>query len=131
MDATTPGALAPDLLEREDVRRALAEHDFAAAFSLIKKYGGLSQNRIASACPLTPGKVSTTISGQQQVTSFEVICRISDGLRIPGHLLGLAQRVWETRPVQEGPLPGALKVSRPAPMRSPGGRMPLWTWPRT
>ncbi|MDQ0933389.1 hypothetical protein [Streptomyces turgidiscabies] len=106
MDATTPGPLAPDLLEREDVRRALAEHDFAAAFSLIKKYGGLSQNRIASACQLTPGKVSTIISGQQQVTSFEVICRISDGLRIPGHLLGLAQRVWETRPVQEGPLPG-------------------------
>ncbi|MFD5855618.1 helix-turn-helix domain-containing protein [Streptomyces chartreusis] len=105
MDATTPGPLAPDLLEREDVRRALAEHDFAAAFALIKKYGGLSQNRIASACHLTPGKVSTIISGQQQVTSFEVICRIADGLRIPGHLLGLAPRAWETRPVQEDPSP--------------------------
>jgi hypothetical protein len=72
---------------------------------LIKKYGGLSQNRIASACQLTPGKVSTIISAQQQVTSFEVICRISDGLRIPGHLLGLAPRIWETRAVQESPLP--------------------------
>ncbi|MFD3736025.1 hypothetical protein [Streptomyces sp. NPDC058632] len=101
MDATTPGPLAPDLLEREDLRRALAEHDFAAVFTLIKKYGGLSQNRIASACHLTPGKVSTIISGQQQVTSFEVICRISDGLRIPGRLLGLAPRVWETWPAQE------------------------------
>ncbi|MEU1165686.1 helix-turn-helix domain-containing protein, partial [Streptomyces sp. NPDC005921] len=101
MDATTPGPLAPDLLEREDVRRALAEHDFAAAFALIKKYGGLSQNRIASACHLTPGKVSTIISGQQQVTSFEVVCRIADGLRVPGHLLGLAPRSWEIRTVQE------------------------------
>ncbi|MEV0186368.1 helix-turn-helix domain-containing protein [Streptomyces sp. NPDC050625] len=98
MDATTPGPLAPDVLDRADVTRALAEHDFAAAFALIKKWGGLSQNRIASACQLTPGKVSTIISGQQQVTSFEVICRIADGLRIPGRMVGLVDRPWEARP---------------------------------
>lgn len=103
MDATTPGPLSPDLLDREDVRRALAEHDFAAAFTLIKKYGGLSQNRIASACQLTPGKVSTIIGGHQQVTSFEVVRRISDGLRIPGRLLGLAPRPWEALRVEVGP----------------------------
>ncbi|XTV32855.1 hypothetical protein ACQUSV_17295 [Streptomyces sp. P10-4] len=101
MDATAPGPLEPEVLEREDCRRALAEHDFTAAFSLIKKYGGLSQNRIAAACHLTPGKVSSIISGQQQITSFEVIRRVSDGLRIPGHLLGLAPRPWESRPMQE------------------------------
>lgn len=89
MDAT-PGPLDPDVMAREDLSRALAEHDFAAAFTLIKKYAGLSQNRIASACQLTPGKVSTIISGTQQITSFEVMCRISDGLRIPGTMLGLA-----------------------------------------
>ncbi|MFG3267849.1 helix-turn-helix domain-containing protein [Streptomyces bobili] len=105
MEATTPGPLAAGLLEREDVRRALAEHDFASAFALIKKYSGLSQNRIASACCLTPGKVSAIINGQQQVTSFDVICRICDGLRIPGSLLGLAPRDWETRPGQEDALP--------------------------
>ncbi|MFF2515582.1 helix-turn-helix domain-containing protein [Streptomyces sp. NPDC058086] len=98
MDATTPGPLAPEVLDREDLRRALAEHDFAAAFALIKKWGGLSQNRIASACQLTPGKVSTVISGQQQVTSFDVICRIADGLRIPGRMVGLADRPWEQQP---------------------------------
>ncbi len=95
MDATTPGLLAPDVLDRADVRAALIEHDFAAVFTLIKKWGGLSQNRIASACQLTPGKVSTIISGSQRVTSFEVVCRIADGLRIPGALLGLAPRPWE------------------------------------
>ncbi|GAA3873262.1 hypothetical protein GCM10023084_27790 [Streptomyces lacrimifluminis] len=98
MDATTPGPLAPDVLDRDDLRRALAEHDFAAAFALIKKWGGLSQNRIASACQLTPGKVSTIIRGRHQVTSFDVICRISDGLRIPGRMLGLADRSWEGQP---------------------------------
>ncbi|MER5553605.1 helix-turn-helix domain-containing protein [Streptomyces sp. NPDC002793] len=95
MDATTPGLLTSDVLERADVRAALVEHDFAAAFALIKKWGGLSQNRIASACQLTPGKVSTIISGAQRVTSFDVVCRIADGLRIPGALLGLAPRPWE------------------------------------
>ncbi|MGP4091084.1 hypothetical protein [Streptomyces sp. KR55] len=103
MDATTPGPLAPEVLERDDVKRALAEHDFAAAFALIKKWGGLSQNRIASACQLTPGKVSMIISGQQQVTSFDVICRIADGLRIPGRMVGLADRPWERQPAAPDP----------------------------
>ncbi|MGD9485611.1 helix-turn-helix domain-containing protein [Streptomyces sp. TRM70308] len=107
MDATTPGSLPANVLEREDLRRALAEHDFAAAFALIKKWGGLSQNRIAAACQLTPGKVSTIVAGQQQVTSFDVICRIADGLSIPGHLLGLAARPWEQQPphIQQQPPP--------------------------
>lgn len=87
--------LSAELLARDDLRLALVEHDFASAFRLVKKYGGLSQNRIASACQLTPGKVSTIMSGCQKVTSFEVITRIADGLRIPGHLIGLAARPWE------------------------------------
>ncbi|MEU3216469.1 helix-turn-helix transcriptional regulator [Streptomyces sp. NPDC006971] len=105
MDATTPGLLDPDVLDREDVRRALAEHDFAAVFALIKKWGGLSQNRIASACQLTPGKVSTITSGRHRVTSFDVVCRIADGLRIPGELLGLAPRPWEHQQCPEQQLP--------------------------
>ncbi|MGW4866530.1 helix-turn-helix domain-containing protein [Streptomyces chartreusis] len=116
MDATTRGPLAPEVLERDDMKRALAEHDFAAAFSLVKKWGGLSQNRIAAACHLTPGKVSTIISGQQQITSFEVICRIADGLRIPGRMVGLADRSWE-RPsgVPDPPTSPAIRPSGDAP----------------
>ncbi|MFJ4365048.1 hypothetical protein ACIP4S_12945 [Streptomyces chartreusis] len=116
MDATTPGPLAPDVLEREDLTRALAEHDFSAAFSLIKKWGGLSQNRIAVACQLTPGKVSTIISGHQQVTSFDVICRIADGLRIPGRMVGLADRPWERQSDAPDPPPQpAARTSDDAP----------------
>ncbi|MFJ2443459.1 MULTISPECIES: hypothetical protein [unclassified Streptomyces] len=112
MDATTPGPLVPAVLDRDDVRRALAEHDFAAVFALIKKWGGLSQNRIGAACQLTPGKVSTIISGNQRVTSFEVMCRIADGLHIPGHLLGLAARPWENQQQIQQHLP-ALPGDRP------------------
>ncbi|MEV7777330.1 hypothetical protein [Kitasatospora sp. NPDC088351] len=87
--------ISVEILAREDLRLALAEHDFASAFTLIKKYGGLSQNRIGAACQLTPGKIPLIMSGNQKVTSYEVIVRISDGLAIPGHLLGLAARPWE------------------------------------
>ncbi|MFJ2812524.1 helix-turn-helix domain-containing protein [Streptomyces sp. NPDC091279] len=114
MGTTTPGLLAPDVLDRADLKRALEEHDFAAAFALIKKWGGLSQNRIAAACQLTPGKVSTIISGQQQVTSFDVICRIADGLRIPGRMVGLADRPWEKEPDlpdQPTPIPATTRLS--------------------
>lgn len=118
MDATTPGPLAPEVLEREDVKRALREHDFAAAFSLVKKWGGLSQNRIAAACQLTPGKVSTIISGQQQVTSFDVVCRIADGLRIPGHMVGLAARPWEAQPdTPDPPMSPVAPTATDAPWR--------------
>ncbi len=120
MDAATPGPLAPGVLDRDDLKRALAEHDFAAAFALIKKWGGLSQNRIAAACQLTPGKVSTIIGGQQQVTSFEVICRIADGLRIPGRMVGLAERPWERQPEAPDPLhqsAPAARLSDEAPWR--------------
>lgn len=120
MDATTPGPLAPEVLDRDDLKRALAEHDFSAAFTLIKKWGGLSQNRIASACQLTPGKVSTIISGQQQVTSFDVICRIADGLRIPGRMVGLADRPWERHPDSpDPPKPPAVRQPKDdAPWRA-------------
>ncbi|MGW5022303.1 helix-turn-helix domain-containing protein [Streptomyces cacaoi] len=111
MDATTPAPLAVDVLARDDMRRALQEHDFAAAFVLLKKWGGLSQNRIAAACRLTPGKVSLIIKGQHQITSIEVIRRIADGLRIPGALLGLASRPWEG-------------TSDPPPADVPGERRP-------
>lgn len=114
MDTSTPGPLAPDVLYRADVRAALAEHDFAAVFTLIKKWSGISQNQIANACQLTPGKVSTIINGSQRVTSFEVVCRIADGLRIPGHLLGLAPRSWENQQQTQHQHPPESPGERPA-----------------
>jgi transcriptional regulator with XRE-family HTH domain len=91
-----PTPIPTDVLTRTDLHRALAEHDFAEVFRLLKKYGGISQNRIALACGLTPGKVSTIMSGQAHVTSYEVLCRIADGLHIPGNMVGLAARPWES-----------------------------------
>ncbi|QKW21118.1 hypothetical protein HUT16_20480 [Kitasatospora sp. NA04385] len=108
--------LSAELLAREDLRLALGEHDFAAAFALIKKYGGHSQNKIAAACQLTPGKVSTIMSDPaKRITSYEVIARIADGLGIPGRLLGLASRPWEADTEQP---------QRPADPRPPDDDFP-------
>lgn len=99
-----PDPLLPDeVLTRADLREAFRVHDFADAFRIITKYTGISQNKIALACGLTPGKVSTIMSGSTRVTSYEVLARIADGLHVPGDLLGLTPRSWEsrTRPVTE------------------------------
>ncbi|WP_329367875.1 helix-turn-helix domain-containing protein [Streptomyces sp. NBC_00669] len=103
-----------EIVTRADVRRALAEHDFADAFRIIKQYAGFSQNRIAIACGLTPGKVSTIMSGSTQVTSYDVLVRIADGLGIPGGYVGLAPRPWEGEVV---PPPDTAEV--PVHMDSP------------
>jgi len=105
--------IPPDVLTRHDLQRALREHDFAAGFRIIKQYGGLSQNKIALACGLTPGKVSTIMSGSAQITTYEVLCRVADGLRIPGDILGLATRPWETEPETPAGTPDTTE----APMR--------------
>lgn len=97
----------------------MREHDFAAAFRLIKRHTGLSQNRIANACGMSPGKVSTIMAGTARVTSYEVLTRISDGLRIPGVFLGLAPRPWETA----APSPAAPE---PAPAPAPGAETTAW-----
>jgi transcriptional regulator with XRE-family HTH domain len=90
-------ALSPDVLCRPDLRHALTEHDFTEAFRLIKQHAGLSQNAMANACGLTPGKISTIMKGSAQITSYEVLARIADGLHIPGDMLCLAPRPWEKR----------------------------------
>jgi hypothetical protein len=83
------------LLRRPDFIAACRDRDFGAVFALIRKYGGISQVRIAAALDMTPSRVGEVIRGQRQVTSMEVIERVSDRLRIPGPMLGLAPRPWE------------------------------------
>lgn len=50
---------------------------------------------------LTQSRVSRIMKGEDRVASLDLIERISDGLRIPGELLGLVRRSWE--PPAPGP----------------------------
>lgn len=91
----SPAALPPNVLERADVRDALLRRDFGEVFTLAKKYGGISFLKIADAISVKPQRIGQVARGQAMITSFEKIAEISDGLRIPGHMLGLAPRAWE------------------------------------
>ncbi|MFC8664317.1 hypothetical protein [Streptomyces sp. NPDC057199] len=100
--APTPAALPPHVLERADVRSAIANHDFGEVFRLARLHGKVSYAKIAEAVgykrehigqmarPETDGK-----GVRPRVTQHRKILEVVDGLRIPGHLAGLAPRPWE------------------------------------
>ncbi|GAA4996475.1 hypothetical protein GCM10023205_82140 [Yinghuangia aomiensis] len=52
-----PTAVPPHVLERADVRMALAAHDFGTAFHLFRKWGGISFRRLADACGIKPDRL--------------------------------------------------------------------------
>ncbi|QQM41139.1 tetratricopeptide repeat protein [Streptomyces liliifuscus] len=100
--APTPAALPPHVLERADVRSAIANHDFGEVFRLARLHGKVSYAKIAEAVgykrehigkmarPETDGK-----GVRPRITQHRKILEVVDGLRIPGHLAGLAPRPWE------------------------------------
>lgn len=90
-----PTALPRALLDRADMRGAIAAHDFGMVFALARSAAGISYSKIAAECDIKPERVGALARGQGSVTTFEKIARIADALRIPGHMLGLACREWE------------------------------------
>ncbi|MCX4862367.1 helix-turn-helix domain-containing protein [Streptomyces canus] len=92
-----PTALPRDLLADEEMQRALAEHDFGRVFRLARERAGLSYSRIAAECDIKPERVGSLARGRGRITTFAKIVEIADALRVPGHLVGLAPRPWETK----------------------------------
>ncbi len=88
-------AIPPEVLSRPDVRDAIGQHDFGRLFVLVRKWAGISFSRIAEACAIKPDRVGLLARGQGNITTYEKIVAIADGMRIPGHMLGLAARPWE------------------------------------
>ncbi|MGW6274675.1 helix-turn-helix domain-containing protein [Streptomyces sp. NPDC055060] len=88
-------ALPAWLLDDAEVRTALEGHDFGTVFRLARQRVGISYSQIAAQCDIKPDRVGTLARGRGRVASFDRIVRISDALRIPGRLLGLADRPWE------------------------------------
>ncbi|MFF5984436.1 XRE family transcriptional regulator [Streptomyces olindensis] len=91
-----PTALPRDLLEDEEMRRALETHDFGSVFRLAKDRAGISYSRIAAECDIKPDRVGTLAKGQGRITTFDKVVQIADALRVPGCMVGLAPRPWET-----------------------------------
>ncbi|MFE4678028.1 XRE family transcriptional regulator [Streptomyces sp. NPDC056721] len=90
-----PTALPPELLNDEEVQRALSDHDFGVVFRIARERAGISYSKIAAECDIKPERVGTLAKGQGRITTFGKIVNIADALRVPGHLLGLTPRPWE------------------------------------
>ncbi|WP_237310088.1 XRE family transcriptional regulator [Streptomyces sp. AMCC400023] len=91
-----PIALPRELLDEEETQHALRTHDFGTLFQLARARAGFSYSLIATECDIKPERVGTLAKGRGKVTSFEKIVQIVDAFRIPGHMVGLAARPWET-----------------------------------
>ncbi|GAA3766557.1 hypothetical protein [Salinactinospora qingdaonensis] len=92
----SPRAALPDrVLRRSDVQDALSRRDFGRVFALARKWGGISYSAIAESCEIKPERVGVLARGRGSITSHDKILQIADGLRIPGHFLGLLPRPWE------------------------------------
>ncbi|MEJ3748265.1 helix-turn-helix transcriptional regulator [Actinomycetes bacterium KLBMP 9797] len=76
-------------IDGRPLREVLREHDFAAVFKFLKRRGW-SRAALAAATGLSETRVRAICQGRQRITSYEVIERVADGLRIDRGLLGVA-----------------------------------------
>lgn len=91
-----PTALPPGVLELPQMVEALATHDFGTVFQIARKEAGISYQKLATECGIKPERVGALARGRGRVESYDKIAAIADALRIPGRMVGLAPRPWET-----------------------------------
>ncbi|MBC3839899.1 hypothetical protein GXW82_05835 [Streptacidiphilus sp. 4-A2] len=101
MTNSEPLGLPSRLLAHPEFVAACARRDIGAVFRLAKLHAGFFPARIGRLTGLTTSRVSEHMSTQRVMSNMQVIERVSDGLRIPGHLLGLARRTWEVDQASE------------------------------
>src|SRR5690242_16686529 len=70
------------------MRAALAVRDIRTVYRLLQRHG-VSQRRIAAMAGQSQSVISEILAGRQ-VTSYDVLVRIADGLGVPRGHLGLA-----------------------------------------
>ncbi|MFJ9127674.1 XRE family transcriptional regulator [Streptomyces sp. NPDC102340] len=90
-------ALPEEILQLPELRAAIKAHNFGEVFRLAKAHAGISYSKLAAECDIKPERVGSLARGIGSVTTFDKIAAIADALRIPGHLLGLADRSWEAK----------------------------------
>ncbi len=94
----TPDYLPRDVLTRPDFAEACAGRKLGAMLRIALALGGpgFSKNHLARRCQMTPSQVQDYMFRGRTALSLEVFERVADGLHIPGGMLGLGDRPWET-----------------------------------
>jgi hypothetical protein len=75
---------------RPDVRLSLATRDIRALYDILQRYG-VSQRLIAVMTEQAQSEISDILGRTgRRVTSYDLLVRIADGLRVPRGWMGLA-----------------------------------------
>lgn len=92
-----PDYLPAEVLTRSDFVDACASRDLGAIFRVAVKWGGagFTSSHIARRCEMSVGRVQDYMKDRKRAQSIEVFERVSDGLHIPGSMLGISRRSWE------------------------------------
>ncbi len=92
-----PDYLPPDVLARPDFQAACAERDLGAIFAIAAQRGGpgFTRSHIGRRCEMGVSRVIDYIEGRTHAETLEIFERVSDGLHIPGAMLGISPREWE------------------------------------
>lgn len=106
-----PRELPAALLTDPDMVSACRTREFSTIFALVRRRAGIYPSRITALCGMTPSRGGEITAGKRKLAHIDVIERVSDGLRIPGAMPGLAQRPWE--------IPPRATVTEPDPQPAP------------
>jgi hypothetical protein len=98
-----PDHLPADVLARPDFQKACDSRDIGTIFRIAAKYGGpgFTRSHIARRCEMGVSRVIDYIEGRTHAQAMDVFERVSDGLHIPGAMLGVGRREWE-EPAESG-----------------------------
>lgn len=90
--------LPGNLIARQDFIEACERRDLGAILRLAKQWGGpgFSASHLARRCEMTVSRVQDYVNGRVQAQRVDIFERVADGLHIPGALLDLAPRPWES-----------------------------------
>ncbi|WP_078953760.1 helix-turn-helix domain-containing protein [Streptomyces globisporus] len=81
-------SVPPLVWDRQDVRQALAQRDFGRLCRLVREYGGLRQEDMATLTGLSQSFLSLLESGRRRLTHIERIIVLLDGLDTPADMTG-------------------------------------------
>ena len=93
-----PGYLAGEVLERSDFVAACQRRDLGTILAIALKWGGagFTLSHVARRCAMGITQVKDYINHDRQPLSMDIFERTADGLHIPGSMLGISPRPWES-----------------------------------
>ncbi len=114
-----PDYLPDELLGQPDFIAACRARDLGRIFSAAME-SGFTVSHLARRCEMTAGQVTAYMRQGRQAQELAVFDRVSDGLHIPGDLLGMGPRTWE-KSIENNSRDIALAIGREHPESMPFG----------